>query len=346
MYQITLHTIISTMTFYTDAKSKVQIHNEDFLNVFEKWKAPTVIVSDGPYGVKGFPGDLPNPTELGTWYRPFIEAWSQASTPQTTLWFWNTENGWANVHPLLVASGWEFVNCHIWDKGTAHIAGNVNSKTIRQFPIVTEVCVQYTRKPEFLVDGKKLEMKAWLRHEWSRTGLPFSKTNEACDVKDAATRKYFTKCHLWYFPPAEAFEKFSEYANRLGDPSGRPYFSIDYKLPLTKNEWSKMRAKFYCRHGVTNVWREPPLNGKERLKNGSKSIHFNQKPLKLMKLIIESSSDVGDTIWEPFGGLCSAAVASYKLNRFCYASEIDKGVFEDAIGRIRSFDLQPELVLQ
>lgn len=93
-----------------------------------------------------------------------------------------------------------------------HVAGNTNTKTIRHLPVVTEVCVQYVKKPIFTVGEKQMTMKEWLRYEWERTGLPFSKTNEACGVKDAATRKYFTKCHLWYMPPAEAFEKIAIYA--------------------------------------------------------------------------------------------------------------------------------------
>ncbi len=55
-------------------------------------------------------------------------------------------NGW----PLLANNGWQYRCTNIWDKGIGHIAGNVNSKTIRQFPIVTEVCVQYVRKVELL----------------------------------------------------------------------------------------------------------------------------------------------------------------------------------------------------
>ena len=119
----------------------------------------------------------------------------------TTLWFWNTEIGWANVHPTLVEHGWEYRNCHIWDKGIAHIAGNSNSKTLRKFPVATEVCVQYTKKAFFKADGIQMDMQQWLRYEWERTGLPLYKTNEACGVRNAATRKYFTKDHLWYYPP-------------------------------------------------------------------------------------------------------------------------------------------------
>ena len=40
------------------------------------------------------------------WYRPHVETWSRAARPATTLWFWNTELGWATVHPLLRDVPW------------------------------------------------------------------------------------------------------------------------------------------------------------------------------------------------------------------------------------------------
>lgn len=328
---------------YSGNKTTINISNENFLSCYEKWETPTVIISDGPYGVNGYPGDLHSPDNLAKWYEPFIDAWSQAATPETTLWFWNTEIGWAVVHNSLVEKGWDFVNCHIWDKGLGHIAGNVNSKTIRQFPIVTEVCAQYVRRAEFDTAKGKIGMKEWLRNEWERTGLPLYRTNEACGVANAASRKYFTKCHLWYYPPAEAFEKIVNYANNHGEKSGIPYFSIDGIASITKANWAKMRAKFNSNHGITNVWRLPPLNGSERIKNGNKAVHTNQKPLKLMKLSITASSDELDVIWEPFGGLCSAAVACFDTHRTCYSSEIDLTVFNQAIKRLKDVTSQHQL---
>jgi site-specific DNA-methyltransferase (adenine-specific) len=327
----------------TESDKSIKLVNDDFLNCYVNWKSPITIISDGPYGINGYPGDLKSPDELPNWYRPFINIWTKASSPQTTLWFWNTEVGWANVHPLLLEAGWDYVSCHIWDMGLAHVAGKVNSKTIRQFPIVTEVCVQYVRRAEFVFNDTKIPMKEWLRKEWERTGLPFSKTNEACGVRNAATRKYFTKCHLWYFPPAEAFDKFSAYANEYGNPTGKPYFSIDGTFPISKEEWSKMRSKFNANHGITNVWRTPPLSGVERIKNGTKALHTNQKPLKLMSTIIEASSDKGDVIWEPFGGLCTAAIASWNLKRHCYSSELNKQVYYHAKQRLMNTTSQLQL---
>ena len=52
-----------------------------------------------------------------------------------------------------------------------------------------------------------LTMQAWLRHEWKRAGLPLRLANEARGVRNAATRKYLTADHLWYYPPIDTFVK-------------------------------------------------------------------------------------------------------------------------------------------
>ncbi len=128
-------------------------------HLYARWPVPTCIIADGPYGIGGFPGDTPTPAGLPRWYAPHVAAWSAHSTPQTTLWFWNSEHGWATVHPLLVASGWEYRNCHIWNKGIGHIAGNANSQTLRKFPVVTEVCVQYVKAARFRIGDREASMQ-------------------------------------------------------------------------------------------------------------------------------------------------------------------------------------------
>jgi DNA methylase len=317
------------------SKENVKINHADVLNLYETWESPTVIISDGAYGLGLFKGDPRTPEGLMQWYEPHVKAWSEKATPQTTLWFWNSEIGWATVHPLLVKHGWKYVSCHIWDKGISHAAGNSNTQTLRKFPVVTEVCVQYVKEAQ--VNG--LTLRDWLRSEWKRSGLPFSKANEACEVKNAATRKYLTADHLWYFPPSDAFEKLAIFANRYGCSEGRPYFSLDGVNPATAEEWAGMRSKFSCKHGITNVWNEPSVNGSERLKSGSKSLHLNQKPLKLIELIIEASSGVNDLVWEPFGGLCTAAIASHKLRRRCVSAEIQRDFYELAMTRLHEATL-------
>jgi hypothetical protein len=315
----------------------VSIVHADAATQYDRWPSPVAIISDGPYGVSGFPGDPPTPDDLGAWYEPHIQRWSEKATPLTTLWFWNTEIGWANVHPILAKHGWTYRGACTWDKGIAHIAGNVNTQRIRRLPPVTEVCVHYVKEARFLVDNQPVPMKVWLRHEWLRSGLPLFKTNEACGVINAATRKYFTQCHLWYYPPVELFEKFVAYANEHGRPEGRPYFSLDGKRSLSGDEWDRMRAKFECEHGVTNVWREPAVRGDERIKDGMKAVHLNQKPERLIDLTVRLCTDPGDVVWEPFGGLCTTAIACHRSDRKCYSSEINEDYYKLAISRLAHY---------
>ena len=323
----------TTSTASTWSDEKIHVSCADSLDVYHSWPTPTTIVSDGAYGVLGFEGDTSDHLGIPEWYEQHVMAWSKAATPQTTLWFWNSEIGWAAAHPILEKHGWRYVNANIWNKGKGHIAGNVNTQKIRRFPVVSEVCVQYVF--EARIDG--LLLKQWLLREWKRSKLAVRKANEACGVKDAAVRKYLDQGHLWYYPPADMFERMQRYANEHGAPEGRPYFSVDGKKPLSGEEWLGFRSKFNCPHGVTNVWDRNALRGKERFKvNGSngKAVHLNQKPLDLMTQIIEASTEENDVIWEPFGGLFSASVAARRLNRQSYGAEIDPTYFHYACERL------------
>lgn len=307
----------------------------DSLSLCEKWSCPTVIVSDGPYGLNSYPGDPETPEGLADFYRAFLLKWHERALPSATLWFWNSEQGWANCHREIEACGWEFRNCHVWDKGISHVAGNCNTQTIRKYPVVTEVCVQYVRKNTLVSGERSLPIRDWLRSEWKRTGLPFSLTNEACGVKGAATRKYFTQDRLWYFPPPEAFVRIAAYANAHGRPDGAPYFAKPDGDAYLPDEWELMRAKFHCEVGVSNVWHMPAVRGRERIKKGTSCLHMNQKPLALLEQLIRSTSDVGDVVWEPFGGLCSASVAAIRTGRQAFAAEINREYYDSAKKRIR-----------
>lgn len=314
----------------------VVITHGDALDHYAWWEPPTCILSDGPYGLGKFPGDPTTPRELPDWYAPHVAAWSARARANTTLWFWCTEIGWALVHPLLDRHDWEYAGCHVWDKGLAHIAGNCNSRKQQSTPVVTEIVVRYTRRLQLAGrDGRVLPLQAWLRHEWARSGLPWSQANVACGVRHAASRKYLTADHRWYRPPPEAMARLASYANRYGDPGGRPYFSVDGTNPVSAECWEQMRPKWHHRHGLTNVWRIPPLHGAGRWRDPAGRSHAAQKPVPLMALPILLSTDPGDVVWEPFGGLCSGAVAAMQAQRHCFAAEVNPVYFRMAVERLR-----------
>ena len=321
------------------------LHHADALTCYESWKAPQLILSDGPYGLGLFPGEAPTTTGLAETYAPHAAAWAQHALPGASLWFWNSELGWAMVHSTLELHGWRYEEASVWDKGIQHIAGNVNSKSIRGLPVVTELAVRYSRKATLSgPDGLHLPLQEWLRAEWQRSGLPMHQSNLACGVSNAATRKYLTQCHLWYFPPGEAVSAMADWCSRHGaelGPTDRPYFSIDGVTAPSPAAWDRLRSKWTHTHGVTNVWSEPPVNGDERVRIGAgkKALHANQKPLRLMERQVLAATDPGDVVWEPFGGLCSGSVAAVRHGRQAYAAERDATFYEAAKARLaREFD--------
>ena len=342
-----------------DSEAAFVLHRGDVLDAYCDWPAPVSIVSDGAYGVRGFHGDTTGPDGLVEWYRRHVELWSAAAEPSTTLWFWNTEAGWAAVHPLLTELGWDYVQTVTWDKGLGHIAGNVNGKTIRRFPVVTEVCVLYQRRLELTGPGGPMPVQRWLRHEWLRSGLPLSKANEACGVRNAATRKYLTQDWLWYWPPGPMMERLAGYACEHGLGTPWPYFSLDGQAPVTAKAWDSLRYRWNHVHGLTNVWSRPPLHDAERLKgtmrraaprvykpSGASSAHLNQKPLEFMERIIYAVTEPDDVVWEPFGGLASASVAAVALGRKPYAAEIDDHFAGLARDRLRLAVLERDIAAE
>lgn len=77
------------------------------------------------------------------------------------------------MHPLSEANGREYVQLVTWDKGLSHIAGNVNSNTIRHFPVVTEVSALHRRRLTLPTeDGGVLGVQQWLRAVWNHANGP------------------------------------------------------------------------------------------------------------------------------------------------------------------------------
>lgn len=95
------------------------------------------------------------------------------------------------------------------------------------------------------------------------------------------------------------------------------------------------------------MWNHPPVNGDERYRGNSRraaprvsnpgsnaAAHLNQKPLALMKRIIEACTSKGDVVREPFGGLCTASAAALELGRRAFAAEIVDSFAEIAASRL------------
>ena len=65
-----------------------------------------------------------------------------------------------------------------------------------------------------------------------------------------------------------------------------------------------------------------------------KNIHDTEKPVELMKILIENSSKVGQLVCDPFMGIGSTGIASIMTGRRFIGTEIDEKYYNIACERI------------
>ena len=83
--------------------------------------------------------------------------------------------------------------------------------------------------------------------------------------------------------------------------------------------------------GTSNVLKVPNIIGRK--------VHPTEKPVELMKILIENSSQPGDTVLDPFMGSGSTGVACIENDRKFIGIEIDKKYFDIANGRCKASSL-------
>ena len=72
-----------------------------------------------------------------------------------------------------------------------------------------------------------------------------------------------------------------------------------------------------------------------KLKDDSgKNLHDTEKPVKLMEILIDNSSQIGELVLDPFMGIGSTGIACKNLNRKFIGIELDKDYFNIAKQRI------------
>lgn len=71
-----------------------------------------------------------------------------------------------------------------------------------------------------------------------------------------------------------------------------------------------------------------------------KNLHDTEKPVELMKILIENSSDENDIILDPFMGIGSTGIASKELKRTFIGIEINEHYFNIARKRIENISLE------
>ena len=72
-------------------------------------------------------------------------------------------------------------------------------------------------------------------------------------------------------------------------------------------------------------------------------IHPSQKPVKLLKQLINIFTDVGDVVIDPVAGSGTTLRACKELNRSCYGFEVDRSFYKKAAGEMLKEEQEKQL---
>ena len=111
---------------------------------------------------------------------------------------------------------------------------------------------------------------------------------------------------------------------------GQYYMSqFEYILFFRKGKGKKINK---C--GTADILNIP--NKKTKDENG-KNIYDTEKPIELMKILVENSSQEGEIVFDPFVGVGSTVIACKELNRQYIGVELDEHYYNIAVNRVDGY---------
>lgn len=193
------------------------------------------------------------------------------------------------------------------DKGIQAVSGRA-TKNYKIFPNTTESVL-------FIIKDNKKFIKPFLKSHQEKQNLSSKEINEKLGVKSNGGGMwsiYTGKNICEQFPTKELWDKLQNILQ----------FKLDY---------NKVAQTFNPQMGITDVWRDIDFYKEAR-------IHPTQKPIPLIKRLINASSNEGDLVLDPFGGSGSTAISCLTLNRKYISIELDEKYYEESIKRLQAVE--------
>lgn len=284
-------------------------YNADCIEKMQTFEENSVdlVVADPPYWkVVGEKWDYKWKTEKDyvEWSLKWIKEVSRILRIGGTFYCFGYFRTLALLVPHLEDMGLELRQQIILDKGMRAVSGRATKK-YKLFPNVTESIL-------FIIKDNKQFVKPFLKEHQKVKGLTAKQINEALGVKSNGGGMwsiYTGKNVCEQFPTEELWNKLS--------------YILDFKMP-----YNKVAQTFNPQLGYTDVWTDIDFYKEKHL-------HPTQKPLKLIRRLIEASSNEGDIVLDPFSGAGSTQLSSIQLNRHYIGIELDEGYYKISLKRIK-----------
>lgn len=284
-------------------------YNGDCIKIMQKLDNDSVdlVVADPPYWkVVGEKWDYQWKTEKDyvEWSLKWIKEVSRILRIGGTFYCFGYFRTLSLLVPHLKEMGLELRQQIIIDKGIRAISGRATKK-YKMFPNVTESIL-------FIIKDNKQFVKPFLKERQKALGLTAKQINEALGVKSNGGGMwsiYTGKNVCEQFPTEELWNKLSKI--------------LDFECP-----YKKVAQTFNPQIGYTDVWTDIDFYKEKHL-------HPTQKPLKLIRRLIEASSNEGDIVLDPFSGAGSTQISSIQLKRHYIGIELDEEYYKIGLQRIK-----------
>ena len=284
-------------------------YNGDCIKIMQKLDNDSVdlVVADPPYWkVVGEKWDYQWKTEKDyvEWSLKWIKEVSRILRIGGTFYCFGYFRTLSLLVPHLKEMGLELRQQIIIDKGIRAISGRATKK-YKMFPNVTESIL-------FIIKDNKQFVNPFLKERQKALGLTAKQINEALGVKSNGGGMwsiYTGKNVCEQFPTEELWNKLSKI--------------LDFECP-----YKKVAQTFNPQIGYTDVWTDIDFYKEKHL-------HPTQKPLKLIRRLIEASSNEGDIVLDPFSGAGSTQISSIQLKRHYIGIELDEEYYKIGLQRIK-----------
>ncbi|MCL2841558.1 MAG: site-specific DNA-methyltransferase [Defluviitaleaceae bacterium] len=208
---------------------------------------------------------------------------------------------------ILEAAGLSLRQQIIIDKGIKAVSGRA-TKNYKMFPNVTESVL-------FLYKDPKPFVRSLLKDRQKKKGMKAKEINERLGVKSNGGGMWsiYTGDNICEQLPTK------EYWGKLEQ-------ILDYKYP-----YEEISITYNPQVGFTDVWNDIDFYEEKN------RCHPTQKPQKLIRRLIQASSNSNDIVLDPFMGSGSTAIACTDENRQFIGFEIDPDYHLSSIERLRHF---------
>ena len=300
-----------------------------------------LVFTDPPYGMgkesEGVKNDNLYEDELLEFNKRWIPK-TISSLSETGSWYcWGIDEPLMDIYshilmPLIRKREIKFRNLLTWDKG--HAEGQM-SEDFRMYAPADEKClfVMKGSKGFFSYKEFKIPFHKELCDKFSQHGLSIedaakifvrfqgTSDNEASRLNSAIW--HLRHVSMFNFPQKKYWVAW------FGNDDGWEDYRERYEA--AKKAWREEFNYFDNTHdNMNSVWHFDRTSKEERELCGG---HATPKPLALCGRAIKTSSRIGESILDVFGGSGSTLIAAEQLNRRCYMMELDPHYCDVIISR-------------